>query len=624
MALEIIDNGNFLDDPSAEPIKEAWDKANRMFTELYGKEPFKGVYSDLTSIKTDIQSPENGWIGYSTDGKYRFYAVGGFWFQEELSARPAIANSYDVLQDLFDDLGSLFQGSIYYVDDASDDPEVNFGSAYYEYLGTVNGDLSDFRRIADDDLEQSLKDKTDKGNTQLTAGEILDIAEAAQQVADNAQATADEPETDPTVPQHVKDVTVQDVADWDEAFQKKAISISITGDQNKTLTLTREDGTILTAQFNDLGDTDPDDVLNTLNFNTSTGAFTAVTSEGSTISVNLDGRYALINHTHGISEINGLTTALSGKVDKVSGKQLTTVDFSQARSSKLDGIQSGAQVNRAISDATNSTASNVNASSKAINTVDNKVNDVKVTADNAFPKTGGNVSGQVNIDNSSLANTGFTRFVNFLSGNFDRTLATLKNLNNSVNPFKISVFGSQTDYNYAHMGFGDDFQSEDNLRIYKDGKLKKGNNELWDSSNLQKSEFASAAQGEEANTAFNRGDFRDFGLGGIKLISNADFNTLDKNIPFYLVTNATNAPINGDIYYVINLGNSSISSLNGIIALNRNNNRIYYRNANSTTWKSLTTPSDYATPTTGGTSKMDMRVVNNENVLYITTNGNDA
>lgn len=46
-----------------------------------------------------------------------------------------------------------------------------------------------------------------------------------------------------------------------------------------------------------------------------------------------------------ISNIGGLSNALNSKVDKVSGKELSTNDFTNNLKSKLDGVESGAQVN---------------------------------------------------------------------------------------------------------------------------------------------------------------------------------------------------------------------------------------------------------------------------------------
>lgn len=48
------------------------------------------------------------------------------------------------------------------------------------------------------------------------------------------------------------------------------------------------------------------------------------------------------SHTHAQSEVTGLSTALNGKVDKVSGKALSTNDYTTAEKNKLAGIAAGA------------------------------------------------------------------------------------------------------------------------------------------------------------------------------------------------------------------------------------------------------------------------------------------
>lgn len=47
-------------------------------------------------------------------------------------------------------------------------------------------------------------------------------------------------------------------------------------------------------------------------------------------------------HSHQVSQVTGLENRLDGKVDKVTGKGLSTNDFTAALKSKLDGVESGA------------------------------------------------------------------------------------------------------------------------------------------------------------------------------------------------------------------------------------------------------------------------------------------
>lgn len=129
------------------------------------------------------------------------------------------------------------------------------------------------------------------------------------------------------------------------AFAKKVNAISVTGDTNKTLTLTREDGTVLTATFIDNNTEFPDDVINTLSFNDNNdGSLIAITSEGEVLTVSLDGRYSLLGHVHSIAEITGLQSIIDNKVDKITGKGLSTNDFTTVEKSKLatvSGINTG-------------------------------------------------------------------------------------------------------------------------------------------------------------------------------------------------------------------------------------------------------------------------------------------
>lgn len=83
--------------------------------------------------------------------------------------------------------------------------------------------------------------------------------------------------------------------------QKRVVGITVTGDVDKIITLTFADGTAIQAPFTDK-DTLPENLadikLNSLNFNEQTGVLTGLRSDGQQLTVSLDGRYALIGHTH--------------------------------------------------------------------------------------------------------------------------------------------------------------------------------------------------------------------------------------------------------------------------------------------------------------------------------------
>nr|DAX82862.1 MAG TPA: hypothetical protein [Caudoviricetes sp.] len=83
--------------------------------------------------------------------------------------------------------------------------------------------------------------------------------------------------------------------------QKRVVGLTVTGDVDKIITLTFADGTAIQAPFTDK-DTLPENLadikLNSLNFNEQTGVLTGVRTDGQQLTVSLDGRYALLGHTH--------------------------------------------------------------------------------------------------------------------------------------------------------------------------------------------------------------------------------------------------------------------------------------------------------------------------------------
>lgn len=88
--------------------------------------------------------------------------------------------------------------------------------------------------------------------------------------------------------------------------KKRVVGITVTGDVTKTLTITLADGETMQATFDDK-DTLPENVadikLNSLMFDKDTGVLTGHRSDGTPLTVNLDGRYALIAHTHSWKDI---------------------------------------------------------------------------------------------------------------------------------------------------------------------------------------------------------------------------------------------------------------------------------------------------------------------------------
>ncbi|WP_392419418.1 hypothetical protein ACF3OE_06605 [Capnocytophaga canis] len=95
------------------------------------------------------------------------------------------------------------------------------------------------------------------------------------------------------------DFTNSDKQKLDDTADKVIVSGAVTGEVNKILTLTYSDGTALHISFQDLGiDNIADIMLNSLNFNFETGVLTGLRSDGQQLTVNLDGRYSLLDHHH--------------------------------------------------------------------------------------------------------------------------------------------------------------------------------------------------------------------------------------------------------------------------------------------------------------------------------------
>jgi hypothetical protein len=61
---------------------------------------------------------------------------------------PAVENRYATLTPMFNNQIDQNSGGFQYVDDASADPLVDSGFAYYEYLGTTAGDLTDYNLVS--------------------------------------------------------------------------------------------------------------------------------------------------------------------------------------------------------------------------------------------------------------------------------------------------------------------------------------------------------------------------------------------------------------------------------------------------------------------------------------------
>ena len=104
------------------------------------------------------------------------------------------------------------------------------------------------------------------------------------------------------------------------------------------------------------------------------------TGSGLKVTVNSQGLVTAMA-TLGVSDVDGLSTDLAGKVDKVEGKGLSTEDFTTALKTKLEGVATGAEVNVIDTVKVNGTALTV--TSKAVDvTVPTKTSDI--TNDSGF------------------------------------------------------------------------------------------------------------------------------------------------------------------------------------------------------------------------------------------------
>ncbi|MFJ1429476.1 hypothetical protein ACILE2_01560 [Capnocytophaga canimorsus] len=96
---------------------------------------------------------------------------------------------------------------------------------------------------------------------------------------------------------------------------KQVVGQTITGDVNKVSTLILEDGSVIQAQFTDVAPAGPDVMLNSQNFDKDTGVLTGVRSDEQQITADLNGRWALLGHTHQIADVADLEDALNGKAE---------------------------------------------------------------------------------------------------------------------------------------------------------------------------------------------------------------------------------------------------------------------------------------------------------------------
>jgi hypothetical protein len=132
---------------------------------------------------------------------------------------------------------------------------------------------------------------------------------------------------------------------------------------------------------------------------TGTQAISTVTN----LQTTLDGK-SNIGHTHVISDVTNLQTSLDTKVDKITGKGLSTEDYTTTEKTKLAGIESGAQVNTVNSVNTKTGVVVLDKSDISLGNVDN-------TSDLNKP-----ISTQTQSALDGKSNIGHTHIINDVTG----------------------------------------------------------------------------------------------------------------------------------------------------------------------------------------------------------------
>ena len=192
--------------------------------------------------------------------------------------------------------------------------------------------------------------------------------------------------------------------------------------------------------------------------------------------------FALDGHSHAISDVTGLQGALDGKVDAVSGKGLSTEDYTTAEKTKLDGIAAGAEVNQNAFSAVTVGATTVSAGAKtdtltlvggtnvtitpdAANktiTITAAATDITGKADRVSGATNGNFAG---LDsNGNLTDSG-KKASDFAEATHSHTADQVTGL------ATVATSGNYSDLNGAKSADGTTIQDSSNVFSVKDGGI---------------------------------------------------------------------------------------------------------------------------------------------------------
>lgn len=221
----------------------------------------------------------------------------------------------------------------------------------------------------------------------------------------------------------------------------------------------------------------------------------------------------------------------------------------------------------------------------------NAINELNTNSAGYVKKTGDAMSGPLNLSgvNSGIISDGSVRPIilrNMPSstGGWARLTSQINLGGNVID--SMGHYGSPTSLSYGWIGGGVNYNDKHSIRWTADGKVGIGlhgsiiPNEALDIVGTIKT--SSHGTSENWKQAYDRGDFRDYGLGRYKTPA-IPFSGLANETGFYFV-NDTNELIPGTTHKqakVLRLGNSSFSALASTLILSHNGNELGYRYADT-------------------------------------------
>ena len=154
-----------------------------------------------------------------------------------------------------------------------------------------------------------------------------------------------------------------------------------------------------------------------------------------------------------VARVTNAETSLTNKVDKVTGKGLSTNDFTDALKTKLDGIEAGAEVNDPLYSTTGSNTNGAMTQAATTNAIAQKLSHGNLTTGIGLEKTvtgsGTNTAIKVEVDDTVVMYTDIavpssTAFVN-TANIIDGAVTTPKLAADSVTTAKIATGAVTTD-----------------------------------------------------------------------------------------------------------------------------------------------------------------------------------